>query len=92
MLTLQKLKDLNPGIFATGIAIDEPNGLFMARTGKELRWVAVRGSGIHDWVIYCHFSDKDEEWIRSYGDKVYEKRHIRKLVPCNDEAFKMYRY
>jgi len=56
-----------------------------------LRWVAVRG-GIADWAIYCHFSDKNWDWIRDSGDKVTMENHIRKLVPCTDEAFKRYRY
>lgn len=92
MLTLQQLKDMpSDDIFATGVAIDNEDGLFMANTGKELRWVAVRG-GIHDWAIYYHFSDKSADWIRSYGDKVYDERNIKKLVPCNEEAFALYRY
>lgn len=92
MLTLQELKDMEPHkIFATGIAIDAPGGLFMASTGKELRWVAVRGN-IHDWCIYCHFSYKSEQDVANHGDKVCMAANIKKLVPCDDEAFKMYRY
>ena len=90
MLTLEKLKEMKPGIFATGTANDEPNGFFMANTSKQLRWVAVRGN-IHDWAIYCHFVDKDTEWIKRQGDKVSQEKHIKELVPCDDEAFKMYR-
>jgi len=92
MLTLQMLKDIKPNtIFATGIAKDEAGGLHMANTGRELRWIATRG-GIHDWAIYCHFSDRTEEWIKSYGDKVNSAEHIKRLVPCDNEAFEMYRY
>ena len=92
VLTLEKLKAMAPGtMFATGKMFDTPNGLFMANTGKLLRWVAVRG-GIHDWTIYCHFASSDAEWIRRYGNKVYGKEHIKMCVPCNDEAFAMYRY
>ena len=91
MLTLDQLKAMpEDTIFATGIADDVPDGLFMANTGRELRWVAVRG-GIHDWAIYCHFSEHDEEWIRRHGDKVHSENHIKKLVPCEDQAFAMYR-
>ncbi len=92
MLTLQKLKDMQPDtIIATGIANDNPDELFMANTNRQLRWVAVRG-GIHDWTIYCHFADKDIEWIKKQGDKVCMKSHIKKLVPCDDEALHQYRY
>jgi hypothetical protein len=92
MLTLEQLKAMpERTIFATGVTTDTPDGLFMANTGRELRWVAERG-GIHDWTIYCHFSEYDAEWVRRHGDKVFSENHIRKLVPCDDEAFAMYRY
>lgn len=92
MLTLEMLKEMpEDTIIATGTALDEPNGLFMANTGKMLRWVAVRG-GIHDWAIYCHFAFNPVEWILRFGDKVHFDSHIKKLVPCDDEAFKMYRH
>jgi len=45
MLTLEDLKNLEPNtIFAKGIIVDSPEGINMARSGKMLRWVAVRGS------------------------------------------------
>lgn len=92
MLTLKDLKAMQPGtIFATGLTTDDEKGINMSRSGKALRWVAVRG-GIWDWAIYTHFADKNEEWIKSRGDKVTFEKHIKKLVPCDDEAFKMYRY
>lgn len=92
ILTLEELKKMNPStIFATGTMIDNKDGLFMVGTNKLLRWVAVRG-GIYDWTIYCHFAEHNVEWIRNYGDKVTMERHIKKLVPCEDSAFKMYRY
>jgi hypothetical protein len=92
MLTIEKLKIMPPGlVFATGTSNDSPDGLFMANTNRQLRWVAVRGE-IHDWAIYCHFADKDVQWIMRYGDKVCAENHIKKLVPCDDKAFKMYRY
>jgi len=93
MLTLQQLKEeIEPEvIFASGTAIDKEDELFMANTGKELRWVAVRG-GIEDWAIYCDFSYKNNEWIKQWGDKIHSEKHIRLLVPCDDEAFALYRH
>jgi len=92
MLTVEQLKAMPARtIFATGTAIDAPDGLFMTGSGKELRWVAVRG-GIYDWTIYCHFSIYDQDWIRDHGDKVCFDSHIKKLVPCTDEAFGLYRF
>ena len=91
MLTIEKLKEMAEGTFATGVATDNPEGINMANTNKDLRWVAVRG-GIHDWAIYCHWANRSVEWIERHGDKVNRESHIRKLVECDDEAFNMYRY
>ena len=92
LLTLEDLKSMQPAtIFAKGESADSPEGINMTNSGKTLRWVAVRG-GIHDWAIYCHWADKDFDWIRRRGDKVYSASAIRKLCPCNDEAFRRYRY
>ena len=76
---------------ADGLATDSPEGIHMTGSGAELRWLAVRG-GIHDWTIYCHRSEKSLLYIKKCGDKVSVGCTIRKLVPCDDEAFNMYRY
>jgi hypothetical protein len=92
ILTLQKLKDMQPNtIFASGTVSDNETGVNMSRSDKLLRWVAVRG-GIWDWAIYIHWAESSEGYIRDHGDKVTFKGHIKKLVLCDDEAFKMYRY
>ena len=92
LLTLEDLKNMDPKtIFATGEIIDSPEGINMTNSGKRLRWVAVRGD-IHDWTIYCHFADKGLDWIRRQGDKIHSVDNIKKLCPCDDEAFKMYRF
>ena len=92
MLTLQKLKDMKPDtIFATGTINDGPTGINIAHTGKTLRWVACRG-GIHDWAIYVQDESWDEQRVKDMGDKVTSENNIKKLVPCDDEAFAMYRY
>lgn len=91
-LTLTKLKDMYPyTVFASGVIHDSPDGVNIASTGEKLRWVAVRG-GIHDWVIYAQLSDWPEELVRTMGDKITGEENIKKLVPCTDSAFKMYRY
>lgn len=92
MLTLKQLKEMKLGcIFATGEIVDSPDGISFENTGFLLRWVAVRGD-IHDWAIYCHWLGVDDEYIHRNGQKVCEEKKIKKLVPCDDEAFKMYRY
>lgn len=90
-LTLQQLKDMQPDtIFAGGIITDNSEGVNLANTGQELRWVACRG-GIHDWAIYAHTSDHDEQWVKQQGDKVHDRDSVQKLVPCDKEALEMYR-
>ncbi len=92
MLTLELLKEMKPyTVFATGTALDNADGLFMSGSDKELRWVAVRGE-IWDWCIYTLFADESIDTIRRVGDKVHMEENIKKCVPCDDEAFKMYRY
>lgn len=90
-LTLQKLKEMKPGVFARGEIIDNPEGINITNSGLMLRWVAVRGK-IHDWCIYCHYADKDFDWIKRMGDKVMTCENIQKLVDCDEESLKIYRY
>lgn len=94
MLTVQKLKDMKSyEIFANGLTIDNASGVNMMNTSKVLRWVACRGY-IHDWCIYCYY--EDEGWtleqIHDNGEKITDENNIKKLIDCDDEAFKMYRY
>lgn len=93
MLTLKKLKEMEPGIFARGETIDAPAGANMANTGNLIKWVAVRGK-IHDWVIYVdnpYVSIGDYADIARIGDKLYSLKSITHLVPCDKEAMDMYR-
>lgn len=92
MLTLKNLKDMEPGtIFATGVVNDGPGGVNMTRSERTLRWVACRG-GIYDWAIYIAPEEWTPEGVKRQGDKVTSEQNIKKLVPCDDEAFGMYRY
>ena len=108
-LTVDQLKQMEPRtIFAKGVFIDGPEGVNMANTGKEVRWIAVRG-GTHDWAIYSqnpHYIDDFSpevmavgysgvwgwEKIKEEGDKVQGEDNIKKLVPCDDGAFDLYRH
>lgn len=94
VLTLQMLKDLEPGIFDQGVTIDNYTGVNVANTDKVIKWVAVRGR-IHDWAIYVDNPfkpfDTFEEVARN-GDKITLESHIKRLIPCDYEAFDMYRY
>jgi len=91
MLTVSQLEAMLPQTrFATGECIDSPEGINMTGSERMLRWVAVRG-GTVDWAIYCHFADRDVEEVVLWGDKITYESHIRKLVPCTDDAFARYR-
>ena len=94
MLTLEKLKEMPAGeVFATGFVENSPEGIYMTdqNKGKQLLWAAKRG-GIHDWAIYIYWADAGLSFVLSQGDKVTNEENIKKLVPCDEEAFKMYRY
>ena len=94
ILTLQKLDAMSPGIFAEGTAFDTPEQLNVAGTGKEIKWVAVRGY-INDWAIYTdnpYMPQLDFDDVAIFGDKIHDEIHIRRLIPCTDEAFDRYRH
>jgi hypothetical protein len=93
LLTIEQLKAMKPfEIFAHGETVNDISGVWMSpnRTGEPLRWVAVRGA-IEDWAIYYHFTEYSVDWIAKHGNKVWFIDDVKKLVPCNDEAFKKYR-
>ena len=92
MITLEKLKTFgSQEVIAEGIVIDSPEGVNMTGSGKNLRWVAVSGLTYHDWTIYCHYDIHSIEDVKKWGDKVHGEANIKKLVPCDAEAFEMYR-
>lgn len=94
MLTLEQLKSLPPeSIIAQGIIENSPEGIYMTndKIGKKLIWVAKRGV-IHDWAIYVSWEENGLQYALDFGDKLYDEKHIKKLVPCTEEAFKMYRF
>ena len=96
-LTLQMLKDMPPHeMFMWGNLIDSPSHINLANTGRQVRWVAVRGS-IHDWTIYAqnpHYGNMewDYEQVKRNGDKITNSKYIKMLIDCDDEAFEMFRY
>ena len=91
MLTLEKLKVMKPGIFATGMTKDKRLQINIDLLAFNLRWVAVRG-GIHDWTIYYHNEDMSEDYVARFGYKCCDSVVVRELVYCDDEAFAMYRF
>ena len=78
--------------FATGTAINHPEGLYMVNSdiGRELIWAAKRGF-IDDWCIYVHWADSGLDYVLNNGDKITNARYIKQLVPCTDQAFARYR-
>lgn len=58
---------------------------------EPVKWIAVRGD-IHDWALYYHEAEMPLSYVRDHGDKSFTESVIRKLVPCDDEAFAMYRH
>lgn len=79
----------------------EPDG-----KSTKVKWVAIRG-GYHDWAIYHsmdanlvkadYFDDPihlevSNERIARGGAKLHREEDIKRFVPCDDKAFKMYRH
>jgi hypothetical protein len=101
MLDLNMLNAMPPGtMFAAGVGFDVSYNIYVAGTGKRLRWVAVRGQGILDWAIYYMPEDTvfgvkifpSDDRIAREGDKIFGNNLIQRLVPCDDDALKMYRH
>ena len=66
-------------------------GLIPELYKTPIRWVAKRGL-FHDWTIYYHRAEYSYEFVESNGDKVCTEENIKFLVPCDDEAYAMYRF
>lgn len=96
MLTFEQLKQIPEGeIFAEGVVINAPSGIFMStsRIDGRLLWLAKKGHGHHDWAIYIHWEDMGREYVsREHGDKVMDKANILKLVPCDGKTLDRYRF
>lgn len=78
-------------VFARGTTTDDENGINLSGSKKLLRWVAVRGD-IADWAVYAHLAENDWDFIRSNGDKPHGRENVARVVPHDDEAWKMYRH
>lgn len=91
MITIETLKQMKPNErFATSV------GVYPEICDEIIKWVAVRGI-YHDWAIYYMpvellMNNTDPvETVARRGDKIFTEKVIRKLVPCDDEAFELYR-
>jgi len=94
MLTLEELVAFPKGeVFATGVLPNSPEELYMVDSdlSRNLRWIAKKGFGYDDWSLYCHWDDKDVEWIKKHGDKVTDRQNIQRCVPCEDDVMRHYR-
>jgi len=91
-MTLEQFNAILPGtVFAKGESIDNETGLNMLHTNNLLKWVAVKGWA-EDWAIYVHLAENSFDYVRQFGDKVFDAVHIKRVVPCTDEVFARYRY
>lgn len=97
MLTVEKLKEMEPGVFAWGMFQNSPLGIHMTdiRPGDPLLWVAVRGQ-VHDWAMYCDwFVDSvavsnQIPNVASHGNKLHSG-HAQRLLVCENDAAALYR-
>jgi len=92
-MTIEDFNKIPPEtIFACGIAINSPTGIYMtsSRLNEPLEWIAKKGY-CNDWAIYCGFKEDNID-IENDGNKICNKEHINKLVNCDKEMFNRYRY
>jgi hypothetical protein len=87
MLTEKKLLEMKPnGIIGNG------TGTYPEVYNGEIRWVALRGEGMHDWCIYYGYPQMSIEEIARMGDKMFTRSVIERLVPCDEDAWSLYRF
>lgn len=85
MLTVQELKNMESDkIIGSGFFYSELHE-------KGIRWAAIRGKNYHDWALYYHIPEKIIDYTIRLGVKSSSENIVRKLVPCDNEAWKMYR-
>lgn len=92
-LTKEQFDKIPAGeVFAKGEVENSPMGIYMTNSnkGKMLKWIAKKGYA-NDWCIYCHWAYNVYEFVEQSGDKVHSTASIKKLVPCTDEVFSLYR-
>ena len=93
MITLKEYNTFPIGeVFLSGLTVNSPFGVYMTEneSGRGLKWVAVKGQ--IDWALYIGWDDEDFEHIKKHGDKVTNKKNIKKLVNCSEEVLCLYRY
>ena len=58
--------------------------------GISIRWIAFVDGGM--WRIKYGQMNRDGWWIIRHGNVLGMEAEIRRLVPCDDDAFAMYRF
>lgn len=93
-INLATFESILPGaVFAHGVIKNSPDGLYMTNTNidKPLLWIAKKGSA-NDWAIYTHWESKGFLFVLEQGDKVNGADNIKKLVNCDPNVLKLYRF
>jgi len=90
MLTIEKLRAMNPGIIKYGFVNNNLINHPEFSSNQILKWIAKRGN-IHDWAIYYALETTSDIGVLEYGKKLHDLELVKKLVPCTEEALKMYR-
>jgi len=86
-LTLDELREMGPGQLIKNGKGCIPD---LWRNG-DLKWIAVKGK-TETWTIYYGPTPYVYQNIIKFGGKIFDEKIIRKLVPCTDEAWEMYRF
>jgi hypothetical protein len=82
-------KFLDNGIFAKGESVDNEDGLNATGTGREIHWIAIKGSD-GKWAVYYAFSS-GEIFIRNYGEKLRDLSSLPNVLEVDSVVLSLYR-
>lgn len=82
-------KFLDNEIFAKGESVDNEGGLNATGTGREIHWIAIKGSD-GKWAIYYAFSS-GEIFIRNYGEKLRDLTNLSNIMNVDSTVLSLYR-
>lgn len=74
-----------------GEAEDSPLGLHLNRTGKMIKWMAIKGY-VNDWTIYTEDCYRDMDWseIMTNGHKILPST-AKQIINAPEEVWDMWR-
>lgn len=95
MLTFDQFTKFKEGeVFAMGEAQNTISGIHLTfeHYGRMLKWVAKKGA-VNDFAVYAKWSDTSTfDDVTNVGEKVTCLHTVKRLINCDDEVLKHYRF